>query len=196
MTSFKEHLNRLFGGARTSVFVTNVTAIFLLLVLAGLTWFTQQKPSLYETGINALILVIGFLVGWALAVFWVPLDEVEKVVNASIGAAVTAFVSGYAVSKFDRLLEAAIYPDGKADLTIIAGIGPQVGLFLAALLLAVIAIVMNRVDWLSNERKLEQEQKAKEAERKTKEEGRTAKDTTQVIAAKAEPVAVSIPVSN
>jgi drug/metabolite transporter (DMT)-like permease len=148
-TKFIDHFNRLFSAERTTVVATNVVAAMLSVVLVALAYFAEAMPTSHGVGINGLILVLGALVGWALAVSWVPFDDTEKTVYASIGAAVTAFVTGYAVSKFDRLLEATVYPAGVPSLPALV----KVGLFIAALLLTAIVIVTNRVDWLSNEGK-------------------------------------------
>jgi hypothetical protein len=135
-------------GSRKTIAVTNVAATVLSLVLLALTWSLEPNPTLASVSGNALLVVLGTLSGWVLAVFWVPFDATEKSVYTSIGAAVTAFISGYVVSKFDRLFEAALYPGGTPDMSAIA----KMGFFLAALAIAAIVVVTNRVDWLTNEK--------------------------------------------
>ena len=115
-TSTAEHLARLFENPHTSVVVTNVLAIGFFVGFVALAFLLVEKDtkSGQSRAANCLILFLGFLVGWALALFWVPFDDTEKTVFAQVGATVSAFVAGYGISKFDKLLESTLYQDGKA----------------------------------------------------------------------------------
>ena len=79
--------------------------------------------------------------------FWIPYNNTEKAAFAQVGATVSAFVSGYAISKFDKLLDAMLFDGGKpVRVTAI-----RVALFITAMLLAAVVLVTNRVDWVSTE---------------------------------------------
>ena len=149
MKTFSEHLSVLFGSSSTTVVVTNWLGILLSVGLVMLALLLAQKDvqSVYPKAANSLVLVLGFLVGWGLALFWVPFDDTEKTVFAQIGATVSAFVAGYGISKFDKLLESSLYENGKP----VSGTVIRVALFIGAAMLSAVVVITNRVDWLSKE---------------------------------------------
>lgn len=149
MTTFLEHGSRLFANPHTTVVVTNVLGIMFggcLLALA--LWLAEKNTqSEYTRAANCLVLVLGTLIGWGLALFWVPFDDTEKSVFAQVGATVSAFVAGYGISKFDKLLESSLYENGKpVGVTV-----TRVALFVGAAMLSAVVVITNRVDWLSTE---------------------------------------------
>lgn len=149
MKTFSEHLSVLFESSSTTVAVTNWLGILLSVGLVMLALLLAQKDvqSGYPKAANSLVLVLGLLVGWGLALFWVPFDDTEKTVFAQIGATVSAFVAGYGISKFDKLLESSLYENGKP----VSGTVIRVALFIGAAMLSAVVVITNRVDWLSKE---------------------------------------------
>lgn len=149
MTTLSEHFSRLFENPHTTVVVTNLLGLTVSIFLIALAMALAEKTSqsTYPKAANCLVLVLGFLVGWGLALFWVPFDDTEKTVFAQVGATVSAFVAGYGISKFDKLLEASLYDNGKpVGVTV-----TRVALFVGAVLLSAVVVITNRVDWLSTE---------------------------------------------
>lgn len=143
-------------GTTLTVQVTNAAALLLFPMLIALAFRlmpagTNSKPvsegSMQERASNLLVVLMGGLVGWGLALFWVPFDETEKSVYTQVGATVSAFVAGYALSKFDKVLEATLFQDRRpVRITVI-----RIGLFFSSLGLAAVVIITNRVTWLSED---------------------------------------------
>jgi hypothetical protein len=144
-----DHLSRLFENPHTTVVVTNVLGILFVigLVVLALLLVDKDSPRGYPRAANCLVLLLGLFVGWSLALFWVPFDDTEKSVFAQVGATVSAFVAGYGISKFDKLLESTLYENGKPVRATVT----RVALFVGAVILAAVVVVTNRVDWLSTE---------------------------------------------
>lgn len=94
-----------------------------------------------------LLVLLGCLVGWAIGMFLIPYAG-EKEQFDTLAKTISAFFSGYVVSKLDRLLESSLYcekrPNPKAWL--------QLGIFAAASLLAIICVAVNR-QYLGNNHK-------------------------------------------
>lgn len=169
----------LFAPHRT-VTITNVIVIPLSIILVYLAVklaASEEKEKPVAAAINCLMVFLGGMVGWALAMFWIPYDDTEKSAFAQVGATVSAFVSGYAISKFDKLLEATLFDGAKpVRATII-----RIALFISAVLLAAVVLVTNRVDWVSTEA----DRKAKDPVELAKKAETTAKAASAASAAAA-----------
>jgi hypothetical protein len=90
--------------------------------------------------LNLLIASLGGLFGWALGMFFAPYSTDEGRLFAEIGRTVSAFVSGYAVSKFDRFVESSMFRD-KAPVPLAWS---RAGLFVGAMLLVLLFVYSNR----------------------------------------------------
>jgi hypothetical protein len=73
--------------------------------------------------------------------FFVPYGTEDRSVFENIGKIVSVFVSGYALSKLDRFLEASLFDDKKPRMEAWA----RTGLFAATALLALLTVVTNRL---------------------------------------------------
>lgn len=60
---------------------------------------------------NFLIVGLGALIGWATGIMASPLDAEEGARFAKFGQLITAFSSGYLISKLDRFLEHSLFKD-------------------------------------------------------------------------------------
>lgn len=58
---------------------------------------------------NFLIVGLGALIGWATGIMASPLDTEEGARFAKFGQLITAFSSGYLISKLDRFLEQSLF---------------------------------------------------------------------------------------
>ena len=70
----------------------------------------------YNTGnivVNYLIIILGAACGWAVGIFYSPYNRVEEDKFSAIGRTISVFVSGYALSKFDRFLEKTLFDEAK-----------------------------------------------------------------------------------
>ena len=137
------------AGMAPTLIVTNASAILVgpLLVFTAFALRSRAAPSaLSATFANVLALTLGGLAGGALASFWVPYGDTDKGIYSQIGAAVTAFLSGYALSKFGPVVADRVERQDKTFLT-------QALLALAAFILSALAIVTHRVEWLADDLK-------------------------------------------
>lgn len=141
-------LARLFWNeAAVAVTVTNWAAILFtgILVYLAYRYVGATETAGADRTRNCVGLALGILVGWALALFWIPLDDTEKAAYSQIGTAVSAFLGGYVFSKADKLMP-SLFMDGNAPLfhnlrALSFGI--------AGLVLASAVVVTNRIDWVS-----------------------------------------------
>jgi hypothetical protein len=90
---------------------------------------------------NRLVALIGALCGWIIGVAFAPFSESEQTQFLAISSVISAFLSGYVVSKFDRYLEGVLFPVGVET----RNSWTRVGLFVAALLLVATTVFINRL---------------------------------------------------
>jgi hypothetical protein len=89
---------------------------------------------------NRLAAMLGALCGWIIGIAFAPFSYDEKVQFAAISSVVSAFLSGYVVSKVDRFVEGVLFPvDEKSRASWV-----RVGIFTAALLLVSVTVFVNR----------------------------------------------------
>lgn len=122
-----------------TIVLTNVFAFAFGLFLLWLCW----KLGSDENGRfkNYLVACLGALLGWALAMFFVPYGPTDKVIFHDVGRWASAFLSGYAVSKVDRFIESSMF-DGKIAKT---DAWIRLGVFAGAFALALITVGTNRI---------------------------------------------------
>lgn len=124
--------------AATVMFTNIAAALFAIGLLKLCHGLASDRNSRYG---NYLLFCLGALVGWALSMFFVPYGSEDKSVFENIGKIVSVFVSGYALSKLDRLLEASLFDDKKPRMEAWV----RTGLFAATALLALLTVVTNRL---------------------------------------------------
>lgn len=95
----------------------------------------------FEQGTNLLIATTGALAGWALGMAIAPYSTGEQKLFAEIGQTVSAFASGYLVSKLDRFLEATLFDANKKA---VGSAWIRLGLFVGPLVLALLFVFSNR----------------------------------------------------
>lgn len=128
-----------------TLIVTNAAVVILAPLLLFATFALRDrtdKSPLHAIFVNIMALVLGGLAGGALAAFWVPFGETDKGVYGQIGAAVAAFVSGYALSKVGPIFVQKLDTRDGVFLT-------QLALGAACFILCAVAIVTHRVEWLA-----------------------------------------------
>ncbi len=118
--------------------------VFLVMVgfiwhLTGCTGGAKNDPN--ATSANRLVALIGALCGWIIGVAFAPFSKAEYDQFQAITSVVSAFLSGYVVSKLDRYLEGVLFPIGPETRNSWA----RVGLFVAAFLLAAVTVFLNRL---------------------------------------------------
>ncbi len=127
------------GEYTLTIVMTNLFALAFGLLLLWLCWkLDDEQQGRFR---NYLIACLGGLLGWALAMFFVPYGPFDKVIFEGVGKWASAFLSGYALSKVDRFIESSMF-DGKSakpDAWI------RLGLFAGAVALALITVGTNRI---------------------------------------------------
>jgi hypothetical protein len=84
----------------------------ITLVVVGFLLFLSFKMFLNDDDayLNIAIFMASSSVGWLLGTFNSPKNSKEKVIFGEYGKAVSAFISGYLVSKLDKLVEMILSP--------------------------------------------------------------------------------------
>jgi hypothetical protein len=128
-------LGRYFG----NVVFTN---LFGLIVLLGLVWACIQlgQGSPKQQIAYGVIGLIGALLGWASGMYFAPHGQGEQSKFVTLGQAVSAFASGYLVSKIDRFVEATLFPQSGVT----GGEWLGAGIFVGAFLNAALVVYSNR----------------------------------------------------
>lgn len=129
----------LFGDKTFTVISSNVFAGIFGVCIAWLAYRLGRENGTYTT--NWLICILGVLVGWIVGTLASPYSHEEAEQFLTIGQAATAFLSGYVVSKLDRLLEKTLFAEGaiKAEAWL------RLCLFIASCLLVAIIVFINRL---------------------------------------------------
>ncbi|HWT39144.1 MAG TPA: hypothetical protein VN289_22855 [Paraburkholderia sp.] len=132
-------LDDAFGSSWCTVLFTNVFAIAFFLILV---WVAKHLGADFHARLlNYLLIVLGALIGWAIAMFSAPYGKSDKEALAQIGKLASVFVSGYVLSKLDRFVEASTFVNKDP----IHENWIRVGIFAGAALLSLITVVTNRV---------------------------------------------------
>jgi len=139
MTRFLNWLEGVLGKYPFSVIFTNLFAIAFGACIAWLCILLSSDAQ--QQVLNFLIALMGALVGWALGMFFAPYNDKEAARFSSIGQAVSAFISGYAVSKVDRLFEETLFDDSASPVPIS---WIRMGLFFCSTLLVMLSVFSNR----------------------------------------------------
>lgn len=90
--------------------------------------------------------MLGALVGWGIGILASPFNKTESTRFISLGQAISAFVSGYLISKLDRFFEVALYSKEGMLHTDAWG---RAGLFVASFLVMTLVVFMNRIYWFT-----------------------------------------------
>lgn len=114
------------------VLSASVLALAFTGVIIRLAYVLGLPDQSYNT--NFLICLLGTLIGWGIGILATPLDNAETARFVTLGQAVSAFLSGYVVSKLDRFLEGALF--SKEGVQLVAW--QRLGLFAASLLTSLI----------------------------------------------------------
>ncbi len=138
MERFLSGLEKIFGNYPFSVIFTNVFAAAFIFVIAWLCYAVSSEPL--QQVFNTLLALTGALIGWALGMFFAPYTQTEAARFSSIGQAVSAFVSGYVISKLDRFLEATMF-QAQIPVTIT---WVRFGLLFCSMLLVMLTVFSNR----------------------------------------------------
>ena len=92
----------------------SVFSAIAFVFFAALIWhltgvLNDAKAKLDSRSANRLVAVLGALCGWIIGIAFAPFSEAEKAQFAAISSVVSAFLSGYVVSKVDRFVEGVLF---------------------------------------------------------------------------------------
>lgn len=125
-----------------TVILTALAFVFFAILIWRLTSrIGGARDNESATNSNRLVAIIGALCGWIIGTAFAPFSDAEKEHFRQISGVISAFLSGYVVSKLDRFLEAKLFPVSEANRDSWA----RVGLFVAAFLLAATTVFVNRL---------------------------------------------------
>ena len=127
-----------FGKYSASVIWTHVCGWSLWVAIGVLCWTLGHSRE--EQLLNLLVGVIGSLLGWVAGMYLAPLHAKEESKFVSIGQAISAFISGYALSKFDRFAENALFTQSG----VVSSSWVRLGLMFSAFLVIAIVVYSGR----------------------------------------------------
>jgi len=136
MPSWQQIMSNL-GPYSGSVVLTNM---FALIFGAVIVWACfASSTNLQDRIPNVLLAVFGALCGWALGIFFSPFSAQEHSLVFSAGQAISAFVSGYVLSKLDRFLEGHLFEKSTPTSWV------RMAIFACSLLLVMVTVFSNRL---------------------------------------------------
>lgn len=125
-----------------TVILTAIAFIFLAILIWKLTSRVGgARDNEAAASSNRLVIVIGALCGWVIGTAFAPFSDTEQQHFQQISGVISAFLSGYVVSKLDRFIEAKLFPVNDTNRES----WERVGLFVAAFLLAAVTVFVNRL---------------------------------------------------
>ena len=127
-----------FGFIFTCLFFLVFASCILYLVMT----LHVTDGNLAARNTNLLTVLIGAMTEWAMGIYLAPFSQEETTRFQAIGKTVSAFVTGYVVSKIDRFLEATLFSKEQTPQTVA---WEQLALFLVTFLLAAIVIFIYRL---------------------------------------------------
>lgn len=137
-----------------TIVFTNLFAFILGVLLTVVAYFLgavepmfgQGDPDAHKAekrwriGRNLFVILIGAIMGWGMALAYTPFGATDAESLSTIIKTLSVFLSGYVISKADRLLEGSLFREGKPSTLWV-----PLGLFAAAFLLSAIVVFVNRV---------------------------------------------------
>jgi hypothetical protein len=104
-----ERLKRVFGEHPWAVISADLLVAAFLVVLSFLAWRIGSTDS--DRTANFLVVALGVAVGWAVGFLAAPVAKPDPERFAAFGKILSAFLTGYVVSKLGRFMEAAFFTD-------------------------------------------------------------------------------------
>jgi hypothetical protein len=134
-----ERWSKSLGPHPLSLFFTGLFALLFGVLLLYLCIVLGADRS--AIGLNLLVTLLGALAGWALGMFFSPIDERDAKRLQFVGKTVGAFVSGYLLGKVDPFLAEQVKraTETPSDVNWV-----RVGLCAAAGLLGAVVVFVNR----------------------------------------------------
>jgi len=90
---------------KANKYATNGSALVLAILICSLAYIYDPKLRL----INYSLCLLGATLGWPAGIIASPLSTIEVAAFGPISKAIGVFISGYLLSKIDRLIEQSLY---------------------------------------------------------------------------------------
>lgn len=119
--------------------VTMVCGVFGICVLGWTAWKVAPDDAALAT--NYLIVLLGFILGWTTGMYLSPYSAAEASKFVTVGQAISAFLSGYALAKLDRFVESTLFVQNKLP---VYEHWIRLGIFVAAFFIACILVFTAR----------------------------------------------------
>lgn len=141
MHKFISAMQNLLGANWRTLLSDTLIGLASFVILAWLCdAFAQTKTAF---AINTLVCLIGMFLGWAIGMFFSPFGKAQADNFKFVGKTAGAFVSGYLLSKFEKLIAKLLGAAEQDPLNYVQW--ERVGLFVASFLLASVVVFVSRV---------------------------------------------------
>jgi len=127
------------GRYRVAVISANIMAFAFAGAIVWVSWELGNNTARAFT-LNILLCLLGAALGWGAGILATPIAEDDTSHFARLGQIISAFFSGYIVSKLDRFLERALYSGEQ----LIPTAWERIGLFVVSFLVMLIVVFVNR----------------------------------------------------
>jgi hypothetical protein len=127
------------GRYRLAVISANLMAFAFTGAIVWASWRLGNNNARAFT-LNILVCLLGAALGWGAGILATPIAEDDTTHFAKLAQIISAFLSGYLVSKLDRFLERALYSGEQ----LIASAWERTGLFVVSFLVMLIVVFINR----------------------------------------------------
>lgn len=88
---------------------TIVSGVIVGSALIYLAYIINPSPEIYPT--TYLICILGYILGWIVAIISTPMNQKDEDGLGKFSKIVGTFLSGYLLSKFDKVLEKILEPN-------------------------------------------------------------------------------------
>ena len=127
------------GRYRVAVISANIMAFAFDGAIVWASWQLGNNNARAFT-LNILVCLLGAALGWAAGILATPIAEDDTTHFAKLTQIISAFLSGYMVSKLDRFLERALYSGEQ----LVPSAWERIGLFVVSFLIMLIVVFINR----------------------------------------------------
>lgn len=132
------------GPYRRVIIYANATALIVLALLVGASIvFAYDDANVFHWKVftlNTLLCLLGVTLGWGAGILAIPIASKDPERFEKLGKIISAFLTGYVVSKLDRFLEGVLYSTNQP----VAIAWQRVLLFSISFLVMLIVVVINR----------------------------------------------------
>jgi uncharacterized membrane protein YqaE (UPF0057 family) len=126
------------------IITTNISGILIGITLIYLAYWLGVGNQNYL--LNWLVCLLGIVIGWSIGLMVSPASEGESHRFSGLAKALSAFLSGYILSKLDRVIEVFLQQPDRffQEIFLI-----KLALFLTAFFLGLVVVYVNRIYFIN-----------------------------------------------